>query len=74
MAVTVNFKTASKKVNSTAVVGGTVTAINCNINEPCTIKSTDHLEKWWECSRLELLHNSGFWGAILLDRGLAIYK
>lgn len=39
MAVTVNFKTASKKVNSTAVVGGTVTAINCNINEPCTIEN-----------------------------------
>lgn len=39
MAVTVNFKTTSKKVNSTAVVGGTVTAIDCNINEPCTIEN-----------------------------------
>ena len=39
MAVTVNFKTTSKKVNSTSVVGGTVTAIECNINEPCTIEN-----------------------------------
>lgn len=39
MAVTVNFKKASKKVNSMAVVGGAVTAINCNIKDPCTIEN-----------------------------------
>lgn len=39
MAVTVNFKTASKKVNSTGVVGGDVTAVSCNINEPCSIEN-----------------------------------
>lgn len=39
MAVTVNFKTASKRVNSTGVVGGDVTAVSCNINEPCSIEN-----------------------------------
>lgn len=39
MAVTVNFKTASKRVNSTGIVGGDVTAVSCNINEPCSIEN-----------------------------------
>ena len=39
MAVTVNFKTASKRVNSTGVVGGDVTAVSCIINEPCSIEN-----------------------------------
>ena len=37
MAVTVNFKTASKRVNSTEIVGGDVTAVSCNIKEPISI-------------------------------------
>lgn len=41
MAVTVNFKTASKRLNSTGVVGGSVTAVSCNINEPCSIENPE---------------------------------
>ena len=37
MAVTVNFKTASKRVNSTGVVGGDVNAVCGNINYPSCI-------------------------------------
>ena len=34
MAVTVNYKTASKRVNSTGVVGGDVTAVSRNNKQP----------------------------------------
>lgn len=66
MAVTVNFKTASKRVNSTGVVGGDVTAVSCNINEPCSIENPQIILRnggsapsWNYCEIVEF--NRSYW-------------